>query len=366
MSGVTATCRSGLWGILLLLPLAVGCNILEWTVDNSSFDALMSDGRDAIQAGDYALAQEKFTAASTLRPQSADARYHLAKSAVLNADVDVFSLVQTLTDEADGVRRSADELCRIADLEAAVITLGSKGMYCRMADGESEWSVPARARAVYDVTGAGDTVIAALAFGLAAGAPLEQSVQLANVAAGLTVQRLGVAAISADDIERALNDAPSAADKVVDRDELLRKLADERKNGRTIVFTNGVFDVLHVGHLQYLQAAAREGHVLVVAVNEDDSVRRLKGPDRPVNALADRAALLAGLECVSLVTTFGEDTPLEIIRALTPDVLVKGADWAEKGVVGREWVEEHGGRVVLAALREGYSTTDTLRRMGRH
>ncbi len=268
-------------------------------------------------------------------------------------------------DGPESTRRAALELCRIAGLHAAVITLGARGMYCSLADGSREWSVPAVARAVYDVTGAGDTVLATLAFALAAGAGLEEAMRLATVAAGLVVQRVGVAAVTPTEIERALAEASGGSQaKVVARPELLERLALERRAGRRIVFTNGCFDVLHVGHLQYLQEARAHGDLLVVGVNSDDSVRRLKGEGRPVNRAEDRAALLAGLESVSLVTLFAEDTPLELIRGVSPDVLVKGADWKDKGVVGADWVQAHGGKVVLAALREGYSTSSTLGRLG--
>jgi D-beta-D-heptose 7-phosphate kinase/D-beta-D-heptose 1-phosphate adenosyltransferase len=207
-------------------------------------------------------------------------------------------------------------------------------------------------------------VIATLGFALGAGADLEEAMQLATAAAGVAVQRFGVVAVSPAEIEHALRDAAPSSSKVLPREELLHRLAFERSAGRSIVFTNGCFDVLHVGHLDYLQEARAAGDLLVVGVNDDGSVARLKGEGRPVNRAEDRAALLAGLECVSLVTVFPEDTPLELIRAITPDVLVKGADWEDKGVVGREWVEQHGGRVVLAQLREGHSTTETLRRLG--
>jgi len=224
--------------------------------------------------------------------------------------------------------------------------------------------IPARARSVYDVTGAGDTVLATLAFALASGADLEAAMQLATAAAGVKVQRFGVVAVTPAEIETALLEGGPSSEKIVERDELLRRLALERAAGRRIVFTNGCFDVLHVGHLEYLQEARALGDLLVVGVNDDESVRRQgKGPGRPVNRAQDRAALLAGLECVSLVTLFSDDTPLELIRALSPEVLVKGADWQDKGVVGQSWVESHGGKVVLARLREGYSTTETLRRM---
>jgi len=267
-------------------------------------------------------------------------------------------------DGDEGIRRAALQLCRMADLEAAIITLGARGMYCCLADGSQEWSIPARARSVYDVTGAGDTVLATLAFALASGADLEAAMQLATAAAGVKVQRFGVVAVTPAEIETALLEGGPSSEKIVERDELLRRLALERAAGRRIVFTNGCFDVLHVGHLEYLQEARALGDLLVVGVNDDESVRRQgKGPGRPVNRAQDRAALLAGLECVSLVTLFSDDTPLELIRALSPEVLVKGADWQDKGVVGQSWVESHGGKVVLARLREGYSTTETLRRM---
>jgi D-beta-D-heptose 7-phosphate kinase/D-beta-D-heptose 1-phosphate adenosyltransferase len=265
--------------------------------------------------------------------------------------------------DPEAIRDGAEELCSSLNLEAALITLGPQGMFCRVAEGGREISVPARARAVYDVTGAGDTVISVLAWSLGLGADLELAMQVATVAAGLTVQRFGVAAITRDEIRSALTEAASRGDKVLSRETLLERLAGERQRGRRIVFTNGCFDVLHVGHLQYLQEARSYGDLLVVGVNSDASVRRLKGESRPVNACEDRMTLLAGLECVTFVTDFEEDTPEQIIQAVTPHVLVKGEDWADKGVVGREWVESHGGHVVLARLKDGFSTTNTLARL---
>lgn len=267
-------------------------------------------------------------------------------------------------DGPDGIREAALALCRMVDLQAALITLGAKGMYCATADGRHEWSIPALARSVYDVTGAGDTVIAVLAYALANGAELEPAMRLATAAAGVVVQRFGVYAVTTAEIEHALSDTLQTDAKVVDREDLLDRIASERHNGRKIVFTNGCFDVLHMGHLEYLQEARSLGDVLVIAINDDASTRRIKGDARPVNRQEDRAALLAGFECVSFVTTFSDDTPLDLIEAISPDVLVKGADWQDKGVVGAEWVESHGGRVVLARLREGYSTTNTLKRLG--
>jgi len=148
-------------------------------------------------------------------------------------------------------------------------------------------------------------------------------------------------------------------------DELLRLRAVWRREGRTIVWTNGCFDVLHVGHASYLRFARSYGDVLLVGVNDDASVKRMKGDGRPVNTLADRMELLAALEMVDGVCSFSEDTPKQLIERVTPNVLVKGADWAEKGVVGREWVEAHGGQVILAPIVEGKSTTSILERAKR-
>lgn len=172
-----------------------------------------------------------------------------------------------------------------------------------------------------------------------------------------------MAAITREDLLAALSEPGATGDKVLGREALLQRLVAERAQGRRIVFTNGCFDVLHVGHLQYLQEARSYGDLLVVGVNSDASVRRLKGESRPVNSLADRMALLAGLECVSHVSGFEEDTPEQLIQAITPQVLVKGEDWKDKGVVGREWVEAHGGHVVLARLIAGRSTTATLAKL---
>ncbi|MEO6025631.1 MAG: D-glycero-beta-D-manno-heptose 1-phosphate adenylyltransferase [Candidatus Binatia bacterium] len=155
-------------------------------------------------------------------------------------------------------------------------------------------------------------------------------------------------------------------DKIVDRATAVARVADARRDGKRIVFTNGCFDLMHVGHVRYLAAARDTGDMLVVAINDDASVRRLKGPERPLVPEDARAEVLAALAAVDLVTTFGEDTPAEVITALLPDVLVKGADWAPEQVVGREVVEAHGGRVSLIPVVEGFSTTALVERLRRH
>jgi len=263
-----------------------------------------------------------------------------------------------------GLDLAARRLIRRAALEAIVITLGREGVYFRTRKGASK-IVPTQARAVFDVTGAGDTMIAHLALHLAAGAPLDEALALANVAAGIVVGKLGAATATREEVLAHLSPSTAETDSKIVRDKptLDRLAAAWRRDGKRIVFTNGCFDLLHSGHLTLLRSARRRGDVLVVGVNGDASVRRLKGPGRPVNPLEERMAVLGGLASVDAVVPFSEDTPANLIRRLTPHVLVKGADWAERGVVGREWVEAHGGTVVLEGLKPGRSTSATIRRI---
>jgi D-beta-D-heptose 7-phosphate kinase/D-beta-D-heptose 1-phosphate adenosyltransferase len=257
--------------------------------------------------------------------------------------------------------RGAQDLMRIGELDAAVITLGGDGIYYEDRRG-ARGHVPAQARAVYDVTGAGDTVVAQLAFHLASRLDLATAVELANEAAAIVVGRLGTHAVTREELLAHLSSEGHDAGKLLDGASLDGRVAQWRKQGRRIVFTNGCFDVLHLGHVTYLKWARSKGDVLLVAVNGDASVARAKGPSRPVNPLEDRMGVLAALECVDGVVAFDADTPLELIQRVTPHVLVKGADWADKGVVGREWVESHGGVVHLAPLVPGRSTTAILER----
>lgn len=259
---------------------------------------------------------------------------------------------------------AAEWLLRECDLEAAVITLGKDGVFFMAADQRAPHVIPTQARQVYDVTGAGDTVIAHLGLHLAGGASLEEAVRLANAAAGLVVAKLGTATVRREELLDVLTASEARVGKVVQSEaELDRLLTELRASGKVIVFTNGVFDILHAGHLKYLREARAAGDVLVVGVNDDASVKRLKGPERPINPLEDRALLLSGLEVVDCVVPFSEDTPERLVKRVSPHVLVKGEDWAQKGVVGREWVEAQGGRVLLMKLVEGKSTTNVIERV---
>ena len=228
--------------------------------------------------------------------------------------------------------------------------------------------ISAHTRDVYDVTGAGDTVIAAFAAAAIGGLPYDEAARLANVAAGIVVGKAGTAVVRAEELEAHLKarNAPWQ-NKVRTPDELSRALQSHRQREERIVFTNGCFDLLHGGHVQYLQQARALGDCLVVGLNDDDSVRRLKGQERPVRGQEERARMLAALACVDYVVLFHESTPLSLIKALAPDVLVKGGDYTAERVVGREEVEAGGGSVHLIPYIEGVSTTeliDGLRRGG--
>ncbi|HMQ21245.1 MAG TPA: D-glycero-beta-D-manno-heptose-7-phosphate kinase [Planctomycetota bacterium] len=259
------------------------------------------------------------------------------------------------------LERVAKGLAESCGLDSVVITLGPDGIYFRTKEGETG-IFPTEARAVYDVTGAGDTVVAILAFALAAGFELPSALRLANHAAGIVVGRFGTAAVTRDELLAALGGHETG--KVLDDASLAKLLVELRSEKRRVVFTNGCFDLLHPGHLDYLEKARAYGDVLIVGVNDDASIRRQgKGDDRPINPLADRLALLAGLEVVDYLVPFGSDTPESLIERITPHILVKGEDWRDKGVVGASWVESHGGQVVLVPLLQGYSTTALLERI---
>jgi D-beta-D-heptose 7-phosphate kinase/D-beta-D-heptose 1-phosphate adenosyltransferase len=262
---------------------------------------------------------------------------------------------------AAGVDAAGRRLIELTKVDAAVITLDKDGIAIVPKKGACEL-VPTTPREVYDVTGAGDVVAAVLGLALADGRTLREAVLLANVAAGVEVGKVGAAPVSRDEILAALGSRPPSVHRVVDASTLRRELSALRAAGKRVVFTNGCFDILHAGHARYLHEARREGDVLVVGLNSDESVRRLKGDGRPVVPQDDRAELLASLGCVDYVVVFGEDTPERIIREVEPDVLVKGEDWKDKGVVGREFVEARGGKVVLVKLLPGRSTTSIVER----
>jgi len=225
--------------------------------------------------------------------------------------------------------------------------------------------LPASAREVYDVTGAGDTVIAVMAGCLSAGLPLSDSARFANQAAGIVVAKLGTASVTPRELG-AVTAPPAQASGnrgVITESDLFTEVERLKSLGQRIVMTNGCFDILHPGHVSYLQQAAAEGDVLVVAVNDNDSVRRLKGPSRPINPTEDRMAVLAALGCVDYVVPFSEDTPARLIEAVGPHVLVKGGDYQVAQIAGHESVLASGGRVITLDFLAGHSTSGMLERL---
>lgn len=244
--------------------------------------------------------------------------------------------------------------------EVLIVTLGDQGLALFPRQKEPVF-VPTSGQDVFDVSGAGDAVITVLALSIALNVAIEDAARLANEAAGVAVGKSGVAVVSPGEL--AARFVHGAHDKVVSRDELPSRVAWWRVQNQKIVFTNGCFDLLHVGHLHLLREAAREGDILLVAVNSDDSVRRLKGENRPLISSTERTALLAALDCVDAVVVFDEDTPRELLDEVRPDVLAKGADYAVDEVVGKNRIEKDGGKVVLIRLVPDRSTTDLVERI---
>ena len=255
---------------------------------------------------------------------------------------------------------AAKKVLHAAAANAILVTRSEKGMALVEASGAVHIE-SARAREVFDVSGAGDTVMAVLALAGASGHSLQQAMHLANTAAGIAVSKLGTATVELDELmlelSRDVRDKDWLRAKYYSIEQAETLVRRWKSRGLSVGFTNGCFDVLHSGHIALLAAARAQCDRLIVALNTDRGVRRLKGPERPVNALADRSAVIAAVESVDAVISFDEETPIELIRRLKPDVLVKGGDYTIEGVVGHEDVQAAGGRVVLVDLVEGRSTT---------
>ena len=248
------------------------------------------------------------------------------------------------------------------ELDAMLVTRSEQGMTL-LSKGQPPFHLPARAREVFDVTGAGDTVISTLATALAAGESLPHAVALSNLAAGIVIGKLGTAAISAPELRRAVQREQGSERGVLGIEQLLVAIEDARAHGERIVFTNGCFDIIHAGHVGYLEEARSLGDRLIVAINDDASVTRLKGPGRPINAVDRRMAVLAGLGAVDWVTCFAEDTPEQLLKQIKPDVLVKGGDYSVDQVVGAPIVQEYGGDVRVLNFVESCSTTAIVERI---
>jgi len=264
--------------------------------------------------------------------------------------------------QVDRVLCAGQKLVQALGLKCIAATLGNKGI--AVLRPESRFHAPAVVRQVYDVSGAGDTVAAVLALALACNVPIEAAVEIANVAAGVVVGKVGTAPIRREELLGALSqqNALRMDDKVLSLDRLLAHVAAWRCAGERVVFTNGCFDILHIGHIRLLEAARRQGDRLVVGLNSDASVQRLKGASRPIVGEEERGRVLAAMSAVDAVVVFDEDTPLRLIEAIRPDVLVKGGDYTEDRVAGAREVRAWGGRVELVPLVPETSTTMLVRK----
>ncbi len=282
---------------------------------------------------------EKYRGASVITPNQSEFE---AVAGACNSDAEL----------AKKVRGMLDDL----ELGALLVTRSEKGMLLVEAGMEPVF-LSTQAREVFDVTGAGDTVIAALAGAVASGQSLAAAAALANIAAGLVVRKIGVAAVTPGEISVALHQRGEGGRGLVGLDELRLLVAESRGRGERIIMTNGCFDVLHAGHVSYLEEAKGLGDRLIVAVNDDASVRRLKGESRPINELEDRLLVLAGLAAVDWVVPFSDDTPASLIAKILPDVLVKGGDYNADDIAGAKDLLRNGGEVRVLAFRDGHSSS---------
>lgn len=273
------------------------------------------------------------------------------------------AMTPSLIDSEKHLVTHAEELRKEMQADALLITRGPEGMVLILPDSDAIF-IPSDAREVFDVSGAGDTVVATLALALAGGFSWMEAVKLANMAAGIVVGKLGTQPVMYEELQdELLKTSVEHKDGYDDIEEALKLVKYWRSKHENIVFTNGCFDLLHVGHIKLIEGAAREGDRLIVGLNSDDSVRRLKGEQRPIITQKERARLLSAVAGVDMVVIFHEDTPINLIEKLRPDVLVKGSDYSLDEVVGGDLVSDYGGRVALVELEHGYSTTAIVQKI---
>jgi len=327
------------------------------------------DGVGAVILSDYAkgaLSQvEQMIALARKRnipilvdPKGTDfSRYNGAT--LITPNLHEFEAVVGHCDDEHTLVNKGVELLKSHDWQALLVTRGEHGMTL-LREGEPELHLPAQAREVFDVTGAGDTVIATLASALAAGSSLPNAVALANVAAGIVVVKLGTAAVSAHELRRKLRTSGESGTGVMTQEQVVMAVQEAKALGEKVVMTNGCFDILHAGHVAYLREAKALGDRLVVAVNDDDSVKRLKGEGRPINPVERRMSVLAALGSVDWVVPFSEDTPQRLIAEVLPDILVKGGDYTVEQIAGAKEVIEAGGKVEILQFVDGVSTTKII------
>ncbi len=280
-------------------------------------------------------------------------------ASVITPNYAEFCAVVGECDSEQEIYQKAQNLCVENNFEALLVTRSEKGMTLVMQDG-TVTNFPAHMREVYDVTGAGDTVISAFAMSLAADGDFNQAARMANIAASIVVGKFGAATVSAEELMHGMLSYECPDSKLVSSEFLAKCIEDAHAKKKTVVFTNGCFDVLHKGHAHLLREASTFGDMVVVALNSDDSVRRLKGDERPINGLQDRAEMLSYFSSVDWVVSFDEDTPEALIEKLNPDVLVKGGDYQPDAIVGANYVQRRGGEVKIIPFVEGYSTSNII------
>ncbi len=268
-----------------------------------------------------------------------------------------------IKDESD-LKRAVEILVKQTETDGILITRGKQGISFYVVGNESQVkTIPSDAKEVFDVTGAGDTVVSTFTLAYLSSGSWEDSVKIANTAAGIVVGRLGAATVSSEELLEHLNNRYTYQRKILRRDTLLLTASQLKSAGKKIVFTNGCFDLFHTGHLHLLEEAKKLGDVLIVAINSDQSVKRLKGAQRPIFDENERAKIIAALGFVDYVVVFEEDTPFELIEELKPDIIVKGGDYTVERVVGRDIVESYGGRVHIIPLLEGVSTSSLIEKI---
>jgi D-beta-D-heptose 7-phosphate kinase/D-beta-D-heptose 1-phosphate adenosyltransferase len=333
------------------------------------YDRLL-DGMEVVILSDYGkgtLAQstrliEKARAKNIrvlVDPKSTDFSIYRGAS-VITPNLKEFEAVVGACPNTDVLIQKAVKLLQEHQIESMVITRSEKGLSVIFANGETA-HVPAVAREVHDVTGAGDTVVAVLGVALAAGMSLVDAASLGNIAAGIVVGKLGAATVTVAELESVLGKDENITLGVMSEESLLAAVRRSRAKGERIVFTNGCFDILHAGHVLYLEQAKRLGDRVIVAVNSDESISRLKGPTRPINPLENRLQVLSGLRSVDWVVPFSDDTPERLIKKIVPDIMVKGGDYQDlEALPGALFVLSQGGEVRTLGLKEGLSTTHLI------
>jgi len=281
---------------------------------------------------------------------------------LLTPNMKEFQTVVGPVDSLQALEKKAYQQLEENDLQALLITRSEQGMSL-IKRNEEPLHIPTQAKEVFDVTGAGDTVIATLACTIATGECWQHAIQLANTAAGIAISKVGAATVSVPELRRAIHAEQLSSDGIVNKKQLKLLVEDAHAHDETIVMTNGCFDLLHAGHIAYLEEAKKLGDRLIIAINDDASVRRLKGQERPINDLKQRMAVLAGLKAVDWVIPFSEDTPEKLICDILPDILVKGGDYQIDAIAGSRCVLANGGEVKTLCFKDGLSTSKLIKKI---